>query len=702
MQFDRSGSNILISFLEQPIESAVSLSRTQLGKIAKALGPKVFDTLVGNLPEKYQERTLASSIQDLVPGEMATLKGRVKRWKRGFGKIPSVLFLEFGKGTLEVTFFGKVGGIYASMFHPDQDVLVSGEINPRKVVPSMVNPDIFKYDESWRELISGNVPVYKKIQGVSHLFMLRSVSEILKKLREMTSDWIPEDVFKRYDLPGFAESISNVHFPLIGTDIEDLNDMKTAWHRRVAFDKLFFFKYGALRSRMGGDIDKKRSIKVSSELSQISEKAMGFELTDAQKRVLNEIRKDMKKTSVMNRLMQGDVGSGKTAVMILAGLDVIASGYKVVIMAPTEILARQHEETIKKTVPENIKIELFVGGVTGKKKKAERLERAQASDFIVGTHALFENLETMEALGLVIVDEQHRFGVSQRMKLTEKAKNPDVLVVSATPIPRSLAHTIYGATDISVIDEMPPGRTPVKTKHVPSGNRTKVFDHIVEIINENSKKGYWICPLVEESEKIDLQHVTGVFEEFEKVLGDKVLLLHGKMKGEEKGQIINSLKSGEANLLVSTIVVEVGVDVTDATFMVVENAERFGLAQLHQLRGRVGRGDEKSFCALISSEDVSSKAVKRLEYISKNTNGFKVAEYDLKTRGPGALTGLEQSGFRNDPYFILAARYGDLVEKATQCVSEVFIEQKNSSFAVSVDKIFDKFFVESYNRFRTG
>jgi len=702
MRFDQAGSNILISFLDQPIESAISLSRTQLKKIAKALGPKVFDLIVGNLPDKYQERTLASSIQDLVPGEMVTLKGRVKRWKRGFRRVPSVLFLEFGKGILEVTFFGKVGSIYASMFQPDQDVLVSGEINPRKVVPSMVNPDIFKYDESWRELISGNVPVYKKIPGVSHLFMLRSVSEVLKKMREMTGDWIPEDVFKRYDLPGFAQSISNVHFPLLGTDIEELNDMKSPWHRRVAFDKLFFFKYGARRSRVGGDVDKKRSIKVPSELSENSEKAMDFELTDAQKRVLEEIRKDISKTSAMNRLLQGDVGSGKTAVMILAGLDVIASGYKVVIMAPTEILARQHEITIKKTVSENIKIELFVGGVTGKKKKTERLERSQLSDFIVGTHALFENLEAMKDIGLIIIDEQHRFGVSQRMKLTEKAENPDVLVVSATPIPRSLAHTIYGATDISVIDEMPPGRIPVQTKHVQFGSREKVFDHIVEIITEKSKKGYWICPLVEESEKIDLQHVTGVFEEFEKVLGQKVLLLHGKMKGEEKDHIINCLKSGEANLLVSTIVVEVGVDITDATFMVIENAERFGLAQLHQLRGRVGRGHEKSFCALISSEDVSGKAVKRLEYISNNTNGFKVAEYDLKTRGPGALTGLEQSGFRNDPYFILAARYGDLVEKATQCVSEVFLEQKNTPFAESVDKIFDKFFVESYNRFRTG
>lgn len=701
MNFDQAGSNTLISFLDQPIESAVSLSRAQLRKIAKAHGPKVFDIIVGNMPDKYQERTLASSIEDLVPGEMATLKGTVKRWKKGFGRAPSVLYLEFGRGTLEVTFFGKVGGIYASMFQPGQDILVSGEINPKKIVPSLVNPDIFKYDESWRELISGNVPVYKKIPSVSHLFMLRTVSEILKKLRDITGDWLPEEVYGKYDLSGFKESIANVHFPRLGINIDDLNDMKTKWHRRVAFDKLFFFKYGAQRDRIGGEIDKGRKVKVPSDLSQTCEKNMAFELTSAQKRVLEEIRRDVGRSAPMNRLMQGDVGSGKTAVMMLAGLDVIQSGYKVVIMAPTEILARQHVVTIEKTVPQTIKTELFVGGVTGKKKKAERLERAKVADFIVGTHALFENLETMEDIGLVIIDEQHRFGVSQRLKLAEKASNPDVLVVSATPIPRSLAHTIYGATDISAIDEMPPGRTPVKTKYVPFYKRSDVFDYINEIVSDKSRKGYWICPLVEESEKIDLQHVTGVFEEFKNVLGDRVLLLHGKMKGEEKDNIINALKTGEANLLVSTIVVEVGVDITDATFMVIENAERFGLAQLHQLRGRVGRGQEKSFCALISSDDISSKAVSRLEYLAKNTNGFKVAEYDLKMRGPGALTGLEQSGFRNDPYFILAARYGELVEKAGESVKELF-NAGEDDFSKSVDRIFEKFFLESYNLYRTG
>ncbi|HOG43426.1 MAG TPA: helicase-related protein, partial [bacterium] len=389
------------------------------------------------------------------------------------------------------------------------------------------------------------------------------------------------------------------------------------------------------------------------------------------------------------------------AVMILSGIDVISSGYKTVIMAPTEILAVQHFNTISKNVPESLKIELFLGGVTGKKKKAQRAENAAKADFIIGTHALFENMEFMNDIGLVIIDEQHRFGVSQRMSLQNKAMNPDVLIVSATPIPRSLALTVYGSTDISVIDEMPPGRKPIVTRHVKHFNRNKVFDHVVEIIEKNNEKGYWVCPLVEESEKIDLKHVEGVFEEFRSVLGDKVLLLHGKMKGDEKSAVIEKLKSGFANLLVSTIVVEVGVDVTDASFMVIENAERFGLAQLHQLRGRVGRGEKKSFCALISSEEVGGKADKRLEFIAKTENGFKIAEYDLKTRGPGAMTGLEQSGFRNDPYFMLAAVHGDLVERAGSAVKKIFAG-KNIEMIKYLEKVFDQFFKESFNRFKTG
>ena len=690
-----------VSFLNQPLSSVAELSRQQLNKISKALGDMVFNLIIENIPEKYEARLLAGSMSDLVPGEMSTLKAKVAGWKRGFGSSPATMKAEFGNTLINVTIFGKVGDIYAAAFPAGTDILISGEVSTRSVIPGFVNPDIFRFDEEWKTLLSGFVPVYRKISGVSHLFMLRAVKVVLDKLVNFKTDWLTKEIVSGHDFPPFLETVLNIHFPNASVDIDELNSQMTKWHKRIAFDKLFFFQFGAYYHRLESASDKGRKIKINSELSEIVEKKMSFSLTSAQKRVLFEIRSDLSGNRPMNRLLQGDVGSGKTAVMILSGLDVISSGFKTVIMAPTEILAVQHFNTISKIVPETVKIELFLGGVTGKKKKAQRAENAKKADFIIGTHAIFENMEFMNDIGMIIIDEQHRFGVSQRMVLQSLAAEPDVLIVSATPIPRSLALTVYGSTDISVLDEMPPGRSPVVTRFVRNHNRSKVFDHVVEIIKENDAKGYWVCPLVEESEKIDLKHVEGVYEEFRAVLGEKALLLHGKMKGEEKSSIIDMLKTGAANLLVSTIVVEVGVDITDATFMVIENAERFGLAQLHQLRGRVGRGGKKSFCALVSGKDVGSKADRRLEFIAKTQNGFKIAEYDLKARGPGALTGLEQSGFKNDPYFMLAAAHGELVERAGIAAKEV-ITGGNSDLTKYLEKVFDQFFKESFNRFKTG
>ena len=695
----------LFSFLSQPLESAVDLSKTQLKKITAALGGKVFDFLVGNLPESYETRFLVTKFSDFERGSIATFKAKVVSVKRGFGKIPSYLKVDLAGSLVTVTFFGKLGMIYCNLYKEGDEVLVSGEVSPKSFAINLVNPEIFKFDEGWKTLLSGYIPVYKNIIGVSHLFMLRTAKMLVNTLSGHSGEWLPESLKKEFDFPDFVESLMNLHFPHLSADIDELNDFKTRWHKRIAFDQLFFFQFGSQFSAIGMRTDKNRRIKTESELSVSVEKNMAFELTKAQKRVLGEIRGDLSSIYPMNRLLQGDVGSGKTAVMVLASLDVIANGYKSVIMAPTEILAAQHYKTISNMVPDYIKIELFLGGVTGKKKKEERLENAKNSGFLIGTHALFENMEFMEDVGLIIIDEQHRFGVSQRMKLRSKSIHPDVLVVSATPIPRTLALTVYGSTEISVIDEMPPGRIPVTTRLVKAENRFKVFDFVAEIIKNRNKKGYWVCPLVEESEnekwKSEMKHVEGVYEEFSQVLGDKVALLHGRMKGEEKRGIIDRLKNGEINLLVSTTVVEVGVDVPDAVFMVIENAERFGLAQLHQLRGRVGRGKEKSFCALIAGSEISEKAFNRLDFLSKTENGFKIAEYDLKTRGPGALTGLEQSGFKNDAYFLLAVRHGELVEKA-RIFTKNILASGDEEYIKFCNRVFELFFAERFNRFHSS
>ena len=702
---DISGISTIISFLNQPLESAVSLAKAQVSKIAKAVGGKVFDILVNNIPEKYETRVLAKSSNDLNDMETVTFKAEVAAWRRGFGqKIPYVMSARLGNSMIKISFFGKIGGIYQHVFPVGTEVLISGEVHRTFACPVMTNPDIFKFDEFWIELLSGYVPVYKRIKGVSHLFVLRTAKQLVDTLGKLNGDWIPTDLPGYPHLPDFIESITNIHFPRIemnAKNLEELNSFQTPWHKKIAFDKLLFYQYKSISINSLFEIEKLRKIRINSRLSLEAEKNMPFELTDAQKRVLSEIRGDLALPRPMNRLLQGDVGSGKTAVLVLASLDVIASGFKSVIMAPTEILANQHYNTIRKMVPPEIKIELFVGGVTSKKKRQERLENAEKADFIVGTHALFENLEFSDKIGLVIIDEQHRFGVAQRLKLQQKSTHPDFLVVSATPIPRTLALTLYGSTEISVIDEMPPGRRPVQTKYVTAENRYKVFDYITDIVRNHGKKGYWVCPLVEEdnpeNEPAKMKSVETVFDEFSKILGSKTGFLHGKMKGEEKTAIIEQLKNGEISLLVSTIVIEVGIDISDASFIVIENAERFGLAQLHQLRGRVGRGNIKSFCALIGGQDISPKAEERLAFMTTTENGFEVAEYDLKTRGPGLASGLDQSGFKNSDEFLLVVRYGEYIEKARSIAKQI-VSSKESGLKSFFDKVFSLLFQELFDR----
>ncbi len=691
----------LISFFSQDILSVVSLSKKQIEKIQKNVGNRVFDLIFNLTPEKYEKRPLVKNTFHLKHEESATIEGTVDSWKKGFGKRPFVMNLKLEKGNVLITFFGQIGKQYFAMFPVGSKVLISGQVSKKNIIPGFTNPSIFKYDETWKNLLSGIVPVYKKIKGVSHLFVLRTVSEVLFILQKFPYEWLPDEIIKKHNLPNLIKALCNLHFPSISLFEKEKDFFFSDIHKRIAFDKIFFFQYGAMLYKEEMKKNKNRIVKIRSKISLQTEKSLPFSLTNAQKRVLEEIRNDLKKNEPMSRLLQGDVGSGKTLIMLLSGLDVISSGYKTIIMAPTEILAKQHFTTIEKFISSKIKTLLVTGGITGKKRLEKLKNDLQQADFIVGTHALYEKIEFMENIGLIIIDEQHRFGVAQRMKLFEKAKNPDMLVVSATPIPRSLALTVYGGIDISVIDEMPPGRTPVKTRFVRAENRFKVVDYVVDIIKNENKKGYWVCPLVEESEKMNLKDVTTVFNELKELLGEKVLLLHGKMKSEEKNQIIEKLKTGKANLLVATVVIEVGVDIQDASFMVIENAERFGLAQLHQLRGRVGRGNVKSFAALIGGENLSEKAEKRLNFMVSTNNGFKIAEFDLKQRGPGALFGNEQSGLKNDPYFILVAKFGKQVETTKQLAKQIYISRDAKINNIFI-KIFKKFFEEQFKRYKTG
>lgn len=692
----------LLSFLAQDIESVVPLSTGQLRKMKKELGDTVFNLLVETLPERYETRILTTDLAGVAPGDIATATGTVVKWKPAWrATAPWTMEMAIGNAKIPVSFFGKIGKGYAAQFPEGSEVIVSGEVSRRTVIPSFTNPDIFRYDEVWKELLSGVMPIYRRIPGVSRLFHLRAVREASLRLMKFDGDWLPPVARGRYDWPDLIISILNVHFPAADLPADETAALGTPYHRRLAFDKMFFFQYGAHLLRRETAPRKPRTVRPFSKRAEEVEKALPFSLTNAQRRVLAEIRRDLAAPEPMMRLLQGDVGSGKTIVMLLAALDVIASGYRAVIMAPTEILARQHHDTITRCVP-GVVAALAVGGRSGKKKK-EMLDSFRDAKLIVGTHALYENLGALPDLGLIVIDEQHRFGVSQRMELMGKATAPDVLVVSATPIPRSLALTIYGGVSISVLNELPPGRIPVRTRFVPFANRRKVIEHVVSIIQGEGRKGYWICPLVEGSDKSDLAPVTAVYEEFRALIGDRARLLHGRMKGEEKESALAALRDGSANILVSTVVVEVGVDVPDATFIAVENAERFGLAQLHQLRGRVGRGAERSFAAFIAGEQVTEKAAERLAFMEHTHDGFKIAEFDLRLRGPGALSGLEQSGFRNDPYYLLAARYGIEVQKATQAARHLLasgdIAPEEQAF---VARVFKTFFQERFEKIRIG
>ncbi len=699
MNISESSRIRLFSFLKRDICSVVPLKRTQLKKIQKFAGERVGDVLLKLTPEKYEKRVLLTDVSKMSPDERITCAGRVSAWKKGQGRRPSTMVVELSGGRIHCVFFGKVAFSYMRTFPEGSEVLVSGKVRPSSIIPSFAHPEIYRYDEKWKKLLSGIVPVYPSIKGVSALFMLRTAAEILRRLNEIEGDWIPVSLTGKMKYEDFTTSLIRTHFPEISTDISLLNSFRTSFHRRMARDRIFFFHYGLELNKKESRVEKRRKIKTGGSLSKTMEKELPFSLTDAQKRSLKEIRKDLSSPYPMNRLLQGDVGSGKTLVMLFASLDVVQSGYSAVIMAPTEILAEQHLKTIQKFLPAEVSVSILKGGMSGKKKKRS-LEDVGEADIIVGTHALYENLDKMKKLGLVIIDEQHRFGVAQRMELMNKAENPDVLIVSATPIPRSLSLTLYGGVDISVINEMPPGRKPVTTRYVSAFNRNKVIDYVVEIAKKKNRKGYWICPLVEESESIQLRDVNSVYEELRKLCGDRVALLHGRMKNSEKNKIIENLREGSTNILVSTIVVEVGVDIPDASFMVVENAERFGLAQLHQLRGRVGRSDIKSFAAFIAGESIGEKAENRLEFMVGNRDGFRIAEFDLKQRGPGALTGLDQSGFKNDPVFILTARYGEEVQKAKDMVEKISLLSEDEKKWIHL--IYSEFFSEDVRRYGVG
>lgn len=530
--------------------------------------------------------------------------------------------------------------------------------------------------------VGRRVPVYRKL-GEFRSKQLREIMHrvVLGIAEESIPETLPAELRKRQLLVGRPEALRRIHFPVEQASLEEYERARSPAHRRLIFEDFFWLALGLLVKR-GNRISEKKGarIQIDQPMMLRIKSVLPFKLTDAQRRVVREIFRDLKSDAPMNRLLQGDVGSGKTIVACIAMLAAMENGYQTALMAPTEILAEQHARNLKRLLARTpFRVELLTGSIRAAEKRM--LHAAMAGGEIhlcIGTQALIQEAVSFQKLGLAVIDEQHRFGVLQRAELRARGFNPDVLVMTATPIPRSLAMTVYGDLDVSIIDEMPPGRTPVETRVFGEDQRGEVKQLIAREVRAG-RQTYVVYPLVEESEKVDLRDATQRYE----YLRDKVFprltvgLVHGKMKPAEKDEVMRRFVAGEIQILVSTTVIEVGVDVPNASVMVVEHAERFGLSQLHQLRGRVGRGAEQSYCILLSSDNTTSIAIERLGIMARTTDGFVVAEKDLEIRGPGELLGTRQAGL---PEFRVANLVRDLpILEAARKEAEFYLNRRAGS-----------------------
>jgi ATP-dependent DNA helicase RecG len=594
-------------------------------------------------------------------GAIVTITGRVDRHQpppRGNVNAPYRVFLHDDTGELALVFFRVKGNWLDKALPIDETVTVSGKVDWFNGRPSMVHPDHIAR-LSAGETLPLVEPVYPLTAGLSAKVLRKAIDAALQRL-PVFEEWIDNAHKVAQGFPDLSDAFRGLHDPRDAADI----DPQAPCRRRLAYDEF-------LAGQLSLSLVRQRLHKLSGTpvrpndvLMRKVADGLPFSLTSGQKDAVRDILKDMESETRMLRLLQGDVGAGKTAVAMMAMLAVVESGGQAVIMAPTEILARQHLATLSlMTAPANVRIEMLTGRTKGKDRDIVlgRIASGEAQ-IIIGTHALFQENVNFANLLLAVVDEQHRFGVHQRLRLTAKGVSPHMLVMTATPIPRTLVLAAFGDMDVSRLTEKPAGRKPIRTVVIPSERTGEIIDHLKKALSEG-KKAYWICPLVEESEDSDLMSVEERLSILAKDFGDQAAIIHGRMSGAEKDEAMMAFKNGIVRLLVATTVVEVGVDVPDATIMVIEHAERFGLAQLHQLRGRVGRGDEASSCILLYKGPLSENGHARLAIMRDTEDGFIIAEEDLRLRGEGELLGTRQSG---TPGFRIASLsdHADLLETA--------------------------------------
>lgn len=635
-----SGNNnqTAFSFISQPVTSLPGIGEKS-GTGLSRLKINTIKDMIFAFPYRYEVLLPNSNNED-------------KNILAGAFEGSTVIRTRNGKSLFKAVFKGEYGYFFclwinfnhnypSSILHTGTHYYMYGVTTKYDGVLSIFHPEIINKDD-----IGSIRSIYTVPAGLTLSVYRKALKTALNKGLKEIEETLPYNILDKYKFPNLCDAVYTIHNPDTSENVKSILNRTHPAYKRFIYDELFYMQLVMQLKRKTYNKSKGIKFNIDKDYLQEIKNVMPFTLTPAQKKALIEIFNDMVSNKQMNRLVQGDVGSGKTIISFIAAAVAVHNGYQVVIIAPTEVLAEQHfQNAVKFFEKLNISVELLTGSTKKKSKETIKSGLADGSiNIIIGTHALIEDNVEFKNLGLIVTDEQHRFGVHQRKMLIDKGCTPDVILMTATPIPRTLAMTLYGDLDVSIIDQLPPGRIPCITKAFKAKDIIKAYNMVEEQLNKNHK-AYFIYPLIDESDKLELKAATQSYEEVKKYFKNKnVGLLHGKMKSEEKRQLLYDFKNGDMDILVSTTVVEVGVDVPEATVILIENAERFGLSQLHQLRGRVGRNSLQSYCLLITSDDISSYSRERIQAMIDYTDGFKLAEADLKLRGQGDFFGTKQSG----------------------------------------------------------
>ncbi len=630
----------------------------------------IFD-LLWKLPKSYTDRSISTKVKDLKIGEVQTLS--IIPYKYNFPrirKLPNKVYCRDNTGELECIFFNSYEGYVKKILPLNKKITVSGKVSYFKNKYQITNP---KYISEDATLIKNKHNKYSLTEGISEKVYNNIIKQILSNIPKL-KEWHSSKILERFGNISWNEAIINLHKP------ENIGKYKTNFYERLAYDEILasFLVHSEIRKKIKKIKKLKKIFNLKNQNKILSK--LDFKLTNDQNKTLKEINYDLMSNQKMFRLLQGDVGSGKTIVSLMAAYNVVKAGFQVAIMAPTEILSRQHFFLAKKIFDKDIKIEIL-SSKSELKKRNKIVKKLSSNEIhiIFGTHAIFQKKIKFKKLGLIIIDEQHKFGVNQRKKLSDKGgDNCDVLLMSATPIPRTLTMTIYGDMDLSIIREKPKSRQEIITYSKLDSKIDEVIKFIKKELNDDNQI-FWVCPLIDESKKIDHESANKKYQFLDKIFPNKVSILHGKTEVLEKEKILNKFLKNEIKILVSTTIIEVGIDFPNANVIVIENANKFGLSQLHQLRGRVGRGKKQSTCILMFKSTLSDNAKKRINILKNSTDGFEISEEDMKLRGFGDILGFKQSGnkifkladpIHNSDLFILAEKEIKKLEKANQDIDK--------------------------------